>query len=305
MIREWSMFCMSALPTSPMVRRYCKQLNICIRLIQTISVYWTNRFYCTSELYVQTTLSITQSHQIHFVVVDCWMYLQQNKTIVLRHHQYVKCPEEILKRTHIYANIIHKTQHQYKKKKTNKNQFHRTLVWYACRRMSSEDAVDACPSHQGFIQALLHAQIPCDTVTVTSSAIVPVPFVTASTYQCNCILHRMLIKVNRHTYTMCNVNWMNDCVNINNSEGENRTPPGWWSLFGCFFSFFALSRCESVRIWMCSWSWSLYYERYSAMSFRLMSISLYPYIKSVRKWNRQLFCGRNSSKGNSLRAQYD
>lgn len=117
MIREWSMFCMSALPTSPMVRRYCKQLNICIRLIQTISVYWTNRFYCTSELYVQTTLSITQSHQIHFVVVDCWMYLQQNKTIVLRHHQYVKCPEEILKRTHIYANIIHKTQHQYKNKK--------------------------------------------------------------------------------------------------------------------------------------------------------------------------------------------
>lgn len=52
--------------------------------------------------------------------------------------------------------------------------------------MSSSEGADACPIHDGFLQALLHLQNTCGFVTIPQQPI----------KRCTCSLHRILIKVN-------------------------------------------------------------------------------------------------------------
>lgn len=51
---------------------------------------------------------------------------------------------------------------------------------------SMEGADDACPIHDGFLQALLHLQDKCN---LNRSNLDP-------SKKCTCVLHRILIKVN-------------------------------------------------------------------------------------------------------------
>lgn len=63
--------------------------------------------------------------------------------------------------------------------------------------MSSEEgANDACPIHNGFLEALLHLQYTCNSVLPTYLPSVPQQQLQPLPQpRCKCSLHRILIKV--------------------------------------------------------------------------------------------------------------